>query len=313
MKVEETAVTKHALAKVLAIAIVALPVTACGSTSSTSSSTAANDASGRSSLGAAHRASGEPIQVAMISQETGPNAIPDEREAAQVAVKYVNTYLGGINGRPLKLAFCATDGSPEASSSCANQLLARHPVAFVGNLDQGTSGSGPIIERAGVPLFGTAAITPDAAGATNSYALGLVGLNDLAGWVKYAVTGLKAKRINFMVIQLPGASINNTAHGHGHVVLRRRGLRRRSRCDRRRDQPRAVRSDHETAQHCRPHDPARIRRLLRGPQGSRRGRLGGERRALRVVVSQPLRHGRPAGRHLQIGVGPARRLERVPQ
>jgi hypothetical protein len=65
---------------------------------------------------------GEPIVIAMISQESGPAALPDSRLAAEAAVAYVNAELGGAAGRPLQLETCVTDGSPEQSSSCANGL-----------------------------------------------------------------------------------------------------------------------------------------------------------------------------------------------
>ena len=104
---------------------------------------------------------GEPIVLAIIAQERGPAALPDSRLAAEAAIKYVNTELGGAAGRPLQLESCITDGSPEQSSACANQLLEKHPVAFVGESELGTAGSVPIIEKAGVPLVGAAGITPE--------------------------------------------------------------------------------------------------------------------------------------------------------
>ena len=104
---------------------------------------------------------GDPIVIAMIAQESGPAALPDSRLAAEAAVKYVNTELGGTAGRPLQLETCVTDGSPEQSSACANQLLEKHPVAFVGESELGTAGSVPIIEKAGVPLVGAAGVTPE--------------------------------------------------------------------------------------------------------------------------------------------------------
>jgi branched-chain amino acid transport system substrate-binding protein len=150
---------------------------------------------------------GEPIVLAMISQESGPAALPDARQAAEAAVAYVNTELGGAAGRPLQLETCVTDGSPEQSSACANRLLEKGPVAFVAETELGTAGSVPIIEGAGVPLVGAAGITPELVGSRNAYAFGLDAVGDFAGWTKYLATDGGAKTINLLNLDVPAAGI----------------------------------------------------------------------------------------------------------
>ena len=141
----------------------------------------------------------------MIAQESGPAALPDSRLAAEAAVKYVNTELGGAAGRPLQLETCITDGSPEQSSACANQLLEKHPVAFVGESELGTAGSVPIIEKAGVPLVGAAGITPELVLSNDAFAFGLDAVGDWSGWTKYLATDGKAKTINLINLDIPAA------------------------------------------------------------------------------------------------------------
>jgi branched-chain amino acid transport system substrate-binding protein len=150
---------------------------------------------------------GEPIVIAMISQESGPAALPDSRLAAEAAVGYVNAELGGAGGRPLRLETCVTDGSPEQSSACANQLLERHPVAFVGETELGTAGSVPIIERAGIPLVGAAGVTPELISSKSAYAFGLDAVGDWAGWTKYLTTDGGARTINLLNIDIPAAGV----------------------------------------------------------------------------------------------------------
>ena len=150
---------------------------------------------------------GEPIVIAMISQESGPAALPDSRLAAEAAVAYVNAELGGAAGRPLQLETCVTDGSPEQSSSCANQLLEKDPVAFVGETELGTAGSVPIIEQADVPLVGAAGVTPELVTSTNAYAFGLDAVADYAGWTKYLTTDGGARTINLLNIDVPAAGV----------------------------------------------------------------------------------------------------------
>ena len=150
---------------------------------------------------------GEPIVVAMISQESGPAALPDSRLAAEAAVAYVNSELGGAAGRPLELKTCVTDGSPEQSSACANKLLEDKPVAFVGATELGTAGSVPIIEQAGVPLVGAAGITPELVVSQYAFAFGLDAVGDWAGWTKYLVTDGGAKTINLINLDIPVAPL----------------------------------------------------------------------------------------------------------
>jgi branched-chain amino acid transport system substrate-binding protein len=173
---------------------VASPTSAVGGSASTAGTTVAPP-------------QGEPIVIAMISQESGPAALPDARQAAEAAVAYVNAELGGAAGRPLQLETCVTDGSPEQSSACANQLLEQDPVAFVAETELGTAGSVPIIEGAGVPLVGAAGITPELVNSRSAYAFGLDAVGDFAGWTKYLTTDGGAKSINLLNLDIPAAPI----------------------------------------------------------------------------------------------------------
>jgi branched-chain amino acid transport system substrate-binding protein len=187
-------------------AAAAVAMAACGSSGSSASS-------GSSSTAASVPVStlpppkGDSIVLAMITQESGPAALPDSRLAAEAAVKFVNTELGGAAGRPLDLETCVSDGSPEQSSACANQLLEKHPVAFVGETELGTAGSVPIIEKAGVPLVGAAGVTPELVLSKDAYAFGLDAVGDWSGWTKYLATDGKAKTINVINLDIPAAPV----------------------------------------------------------------------------------------------------------
>jgi branched-chain amino acid transport system substrate-binding protein len=183
---------------------IGLLVGACGDDSSSSDDSGSEDTAPVSTLPPPE---GEPIVLAMITQESGPAALPDSRLAAEAAVEYVNTELGGAAGRPLKLETCVTDGSPEQSSACANELLEKDPVAFVGETELGTAGSVPIIEQAGVPFVGAAGITPELVLSQKAFAFGLDAVADFAGWTKYLVTDGGAKTINLINVEIPVAPV----------------------------------------------------------------------------------------------------------
>jgi branched-chain amino acid transport system substrate-binding protein len=189
------------------LTIAALAVTACGASGGSKASQTAPAATAAPPVSKAPVPTGTPIVLAMISQESGVSALPDARQAAEAAVGYVNAELGGAAGHPLKLETCITDGSPEQSSGCANKLLEAKPVAFVGEFEVGTSGSMPIIERAGVPRIGPAAVTPELISSPDSFAFGLDLVPGWSAWTKYLTTKLAAKKLNVISVDFSGAPV----------------------------------------------------------------------------------------------------------
>lgn len=124
-------------------------------------------------------ASGEPITIGFVNMEDGPLAQPSIGDAAEAARQYINNELGGIDGRPLEFEKCVTNGAPDASAQCANQLVAAGvPVAYQG-LDFGNAALHPILADAGIPWVGQEPFTPPDyqegfffSGSQVSYALG---------------------------------------------------------------------------------------------------------------------------------------------
>jgi branched-chain amino acid transport system substrate-binding protein len=123
-------------------------------------------------------ASGEPITIGFVNMEDGPLAQPSIGEAAEAARQMINAN-GGINGRPLEFEKCSTNGAPDSSGQCANQMVsAGVPVAYQG-LDFGNAALHPILAEAGIPWVGQEPFTPPDyqegwffSGSQVSYALG---------------------------------------------------------------------------------------------------------------------------------------------
>lgn len=163
------------------------------------------------------------IVLGMINQEDAPvGSFPEAREAAQAAVAHVNEDLGGVNGRPLRLEVCRTNGSPESSAACANSLLEKKPVAVVGGVDLGAAASLPVFEKAGIPYVGgTPALGEElTSGAAWMLAGGVVG--DLLGMAEYALGTLKVKKVGALYVDLPG--VLTTVIAAAEVVLRTKGV-----------------------------------------------------------------------------------------
>jgi branched-chain amino acid transport system substrate-binding protein len=98
---------------------------------------------------------GEPIVVGMINQEnTAAGSFPEVRLAVEAGVDFVNSELGGVDGRPVDLVTCVTDFSVESSQACAQQMVSDGAVAVLGGIDVFSGGSIPVLEDNGIPFVG---------------------------------------------------------------------------------------------------------------------------------------------------------------
>jgi branched-chain amino acid transport system substrate-binding protein len=150
-------------------AVLALSVSACGSTSasnstgstqSTSPASSSSDGTGTDPFAKENKATGSPITVGLLNLENGPVTFPGYRAAVEATISYVNDYLGGVGGHPLALVHCETDGQPATSQRCANQILDKHPAFIIGGADSGASGAYPVWQRAGLAVVGGITFTP---------------------------------------------------------------------------------------------------------------------------------------------------------
>ena len=211
----------------LLVAIIAAVLAGCGGSGSSSSGSSASteatsteEGGGESVLGEPNKATGKPIVFGQINMEIGPITWPNRGQSADAAVEYVNNYLGGIHGRPIKIERCATDGQPATSARCANQIIEKDPVAILGAADLGAAGSMPVFEQAGLAYLGGSPFTPIESNAKNAaiFMSLVVGDNSaLAGYAKEPL-GLKSSvvlDVSNTTSKLVGAVIMNSLEGAG--------------------------------------------------------------------------------------------------
>jgi branched-chain amino acid transport system substrate-binding protein len=172
------------------VGVAALAVAVGGASASTH---AAAHAAASSPFGAVHKATGTPYTFGLINDETGQVTFPEARQAEVAAADYINEYMDGINGHPIKLADCIGDGTAPTSARCASELVAKKPLAILGAADSGTPGSEPVYERAGLDYLGGIPFTPVEQNAKNSIQFWSVSLGDNAAASVYAAKTLKAK------------------------------------------------------------------------------------------------------------------------
>lgn len=103
--------------------------------------------------------SGEPFVVGVVNTEGAPGLdFPDFTNAFKAAAEYANTELGGFGGRPVQLEICISQGSPESSQACAQDLAAKGvDLAMIG-LDIFVDY--PTFSAAGIPVIGAVPILP---------------------------------------------------------------------------------------------------------------------------------------------------------
>jgi branched-chain amino acid transport system substrate-binding protein len=196
----------------LALAVTGLVAAGCSSSSSSSSggsstpaasSTTAAAAAGSSVFGTAKKATGTPYVFGMINDETGAVTFPEARQGAIAAADYANNYLGGINGHPIVIDNCTGDGTPATATACANQLVAKHPIAILGAADVGAPASIPIYEHANLAYLGGIPFTPVPATAPNSIQFWSVSVGDNAAAAVYAGQTLHVKSVAIVYFSNP--------------------------------------------------------------------------------------------------------------
>jgi len=203
----------------------ALAVAGCGSSSSTTPSTSSPAPSSTSStpastspasttttststtsgsggvLGSPNAASGSPVVFGAINNETNAGAdFPESREAANATVAYLNAYRGGLDGHPIKIDWCITDGTPSVSGACSKKLIAEHPVAILGATDLADAVTIPAYKAANLAYLGGMDFTPVESSAPNA-----VIFNDTAQLgntlaALYAVQHLGGKKVAIIAL-----------------------------------------------------------------------------------------------------------------
>jgi len=96
---------------------------------------------------------------------------PESYQGAAAAVEYVNKNLGGINGRPIQLIHCATVGTPDSVTNCANKAADSKPDLVIQGINAANDTAVPIFKSAGIPYVTLNAGSPDELTSPDSFVL----------------------------------------------------------------------------------------------------------------------------------------------
>ena len=168
----------------------------------------------------ATRATGSPILIGAINQDTGAaGAFPELTEADKVAGDFINTELNGIDGHPLELITCDTAFNPDLSQRCAQEMASKKVAAVIGGIDVWGTGI-TTLENDGIPYVGGIPVSFEAARSKASFQFsgGLWGA--VLGMGTYAIDKLDAKRITMIYGDF--GPIKDAAQ-HGKEILEKQG------------------------------------------------------------------------------------------
>gem|GEM_PF-4684674 len=149
------------IAAVVLTVVLALAAAACTKSSKKSSSGAGSTSATKGSVpttAPGTKATGTPVKIGLANTESGPSAIPELKLGRDLAIKRINDYENGLNGHPIDLIVCATDGTPESSAACANRFVSEHVAAVIEGSELGSDAKIPILKDAGIATVGTSTI-----------------------------------------------------------------------------------------------------------------------------------------------------------
>jgi branched-chain amino acid transport system substrate-binding protein len=135
-----------------------------------------------------------PIAIGWVNGQGGAQEIPQATQAAQGAIKYINTELGGIGGHPLTLHTCFIKQAEEEGQKCGQQLVNDKDVSVIvyGAVVTGNQALAATINGQKPIVVGVSAAPADST-AKNAYLLYGDQTHVLGPWGTYARDILHAK------------------------------------------------------------------------------------------------------------------------
>lgn len=150
-----------------------------------------------------------PVVIGAINTQGGQVLVgPNWTKGAELAVKYVNTYLGGVQGHPVKLSECFTTSAEEDGTKCGQKFAndKRISVVAFGAVAVGNQSFYAALGGKKPVVSGVALLPVDA---TQKNEFALFGTNDsvLGPWGTFAKVHLHAKTAAVIYPQIPGIDV----------------------------------------------------------------------------------------------------------
>jgi len=150
-----------------------------------------------------------PVVIGAVNTQGGQVLIgPGWTKGVQTAVEYVNKYLGGVQGHPLRVSTCFTTSAEEEGTKCGQKFAndKRISVVLLGAVAVGNQSLYAALGGKKPIVSGVALLPVDA---TQKNGFALFGTNDsvLGPWGTFAKTKLNAKTAAVIYPQVPGIDV----------------------------------------------------------------------------------------------------------
>ena len=147
----------HPVRVAACVALIAMVLSACSSSSKSGSSTAGSSTTAGSPTsegGSGTQATGSPVKVGTINSVGVPALdYPDMVAAVRAAARDLNAH-GGLAGHPIEVDFCNSAGTANGEASCAQKLVSDHVVATIGDLTPFSPDTTAILRQGGIARIG---------------------------------------------------------------------------------------------------------------------------------------------------------------
>lgn len=137
-------------------AAAALVLAACGGSGGDSSTDTASPTDGGATTSAAPppTPAGDPIKAMTVTDLNSQGPVyPNIDYTAQAYETWINAN-GGINGQPLDVIVCDSQGTADGSTACARQAVEEGVIAVVGSFNFAPDALVDVLEPAGIAYFG---------------------------------------------------------------------------------------------------------------------------------------------------------------
>jgi branched-chain amino acid transport system substrate-binding protein len=154
-----------------------------------------------------------PVTIGFVNQQGGSQTIgPLATTGAQIAVKYINTELGGIGGHPLALSTCFIRSAEEEGTTCGQQFLANKSISVI---DEGAVAIGDQSLQSTIgstkPVIVGVAVTPLDGSKNSNVVLFGDATHVLAPFGTYATQVLHAKTAALVYPNIAGITVGAAA------------------------------------------------------------------------------------------------------
>lgn len=169
-------------------------------------------------------ASQSPVTIGMLNTDDGPiGALPELHQATDAAFAFINAELGGVNGHPLVLDFCATAGIDAAQiESCARKMVADRVPAVINGVNIASTAALPVLEENGIPWVGGIPVNTEEMRSPIAFSFSGGNPGAFASFAQDAAIAKKFKKVAIMFADVP--QVADSARAYGVQVLEHLGV-----------------------------------------------------------------------------------------